>query len=89
VLILVSIFERQVVILPDIGLRAHLGDADLQPAIAKMTPLLAAGAVGEALCQGVGAVEALLLARGVRASGGESGGLPDATIELGGTDARA
>lgn len=89
VLILVSIFERRVVILPDVGLRAHLGDGDLQPAIAKMTPLLAAGNAGDALCQGVGAVEALLLARGVRATGKEGVGLPDATIEEGGGDARA
>ena len=88
VLILVSIFERRVVIFPDVGLRAHLGDEDLQPAIAKMTPLLAADNVGEALCQGVRAVEALLVARGVRATGNEGGGLPDATIEEGGSDAR-
>lgn len=89
VLILVSIFERRVVILPDTGLRAQIGDLALHPIIGSMTPLLAKGRVCDALCRGVAEVEALLAASGLRATGTEGAGLPDAVIEEGGGNARA
>lgn len=89
VLILISLFERRVVILPDTGLHTRIGDAELHPIIARMTPLLAAGKVSDALCNGVTEVEALLAAMGFHATGGEGAGLPDAVIEESGDDARA
>lgn len=88
VLILVSIFERRVVILPDTGLRAQIGDLALHPIIARMTPLLAEGRVCDALCRGVAEVEALLAAGGLHATGTEGAGLPDTVIEESGDDAR-
>jgi putative membrane protein len=89
VLILISLFERRVVILPDTGLHARIGDTELHPIIARMAPLLVEGKVADALCKGVTEVEALLTAMGVHATGTEGAGLPDTIIEESGDDARA
>jgi putative membrane protein len=77
VLLLVSLFERQVVVLPDRGLPAAIGEADWQAVVGAMTPPLAAGRIADALVEGVGRVEALLVARGIGrpAPGGDA--LPD------------
>lgn len=64
ILILVGVFERTVVILPDAGLRDRVSDAELQDVIARMTPQLAAGRVAPALRDGLNALEALLAAKG-------------------------
>lgn len=89
VLILISMFERRVVILPDTGLHTQIGDAELSPIIAGMIPLLAEGKACDALCKAVTEVEALLAARGYRARGDEGAGLPNTVIEESGDDARA
>ncbi len=88
-LILVSIFERRVVILPDTGLHAQIGGGGLQPVIGTMTALLAEGSVCDALCGGIAGVEALLAAREIHATGNEGAGLPDAVIEESGDDAHS
>jgi len=67
VLLLVGLFERQVVILPDAGLR--LADAELQDLIARMTPALADGRTAAALRDGLDALEALLVAQGFAGGG--------------------
>lgn len=64
ILILVGVFERKVVILPDVGIRPQLGDEELRRAIVQMAPPLAAGRFAEALQAGLGALEALLAAKG-------------------------
>ena len=69
VLMLIGLFERNVVILPDAGL--PLASAESQDVIARMTPRLAAGKVALALHDGMDALEALLVAKGVRGGGGE------------------
>lgn len=89
VLILVSIFERRVIILPDTGLQARITDAELRPVIARMTPLLADKNECEALCGCVIEVQALLLASGFRASGVDGAGLPNTVIEESGDDGQA
>jgi putative membrane protein len=81
ILVLVSVFERRVVILPDSGLQAILTAADLDPVIATMTPLLAQGRLVDALCKGVSALEKLLAARGLHPTGNEGAGLADDVIE--------
>jgi uncharacterized membrane protein len=68
ILILVGVFERTVVILPDSGLR--LGADELQGVIARMTPQLAAGRIAPALRDGLDALEALLAARGFAGGAG-------------------
>lgn len=67
VLVLVGVFERSVVVLPDSGLA--LAEAELQEVIARMTPQLAAGRVAPALREGVDALEALLAAKGFAGGG--------------------
>lgn len=70
ILILVGVFERTVVILPDAGLRDRVSDAELQDVIARMTPRLAAGQIAPALRDGLDALEALLAAKGFAGGGG-------------------
>lgn len=67
ILVLVGVFERSVVILPDSGLR--LGADELQGVIARMTPQLAAGRIAPALRDGLDALEALLVAKGCSGGG--------------------
>ncbi|MBK6629589.1 MAG: TPM domain-containing protein [Betaproteobacteria bacterium] len=69
ILILVGLFERSVVILPDSGLRERIGDAELKDIVALMTPALSGGRQAAALQDGLNALEALLVARGF--AGGE------------------
>lgn len=59
-LVVVSMLERRVVILPDRGLRAHASARQWDDVIARMTPLLAAGHTGAAVIAGLDAVSALL-----------------------------
>ena len=67
ILVLVGVFERSVVILPDSGLR--LGADELQGVIARMTPQLAAGRIAPALRDGLDGLEALLVAKGFSGGG--------------------
>jgi uncharacterized membrane protein len=69
VLVLVGVFERTVVLLPDSGL--PLASAELQKVIERMTPQLAAGRVAPALRDGLGALEALLAAKGFAGGGSD------------------
>jgi putative membrane protein len=65
VLLLVSLFERQVIVLPDRGVPPGIGEADWQGVVRAMTPALAGGRTADALIEGVGRVEALLAAHGM------------------------
>lgn len=69
ILVLVGVFERSVVVLPDSGLA--LAEAELQEVIARMTPQLAAGRVAPALREGLDALEALLAAKGYAGGGSD------------------
>lgn len=71
VLLLVGVFERSVVVLPDAGLRDRVAETDLQDIIARMTPQLAAGRVAPALRDGLDALEALLAAKGFAGGGSD------------------
>ncbi len=79
ILMLVGVFERTVVILPDSGLHGRIAEADLQDVIARMTPQLAAGRIAPALRDGLDALEALLVAKGF--SGGGRGEIAQEVIE--------
>jgi putative membrane protein len=69
VLMLVGLFERCVVILPDSGL--PLGETELQGIIARMTQPLASGRTAAALREGLDALEALLAAKGCAGGGSD------------------
>lgn len=71
ILVLVGLFERSVVILPDSGLRERIGTAELEDVIALMKPTLAGGRHAAAMLDGLNALEALLVARGF--TGGTGG----------------
>jgi len=60
VLVLVSLFERRVVILPDAGIRRHVTDEQIESVIAQMTPLLAERRIVAAAKAGLTALAALL-----------------------------
>jgi putative membrane protein len=70
VLVLISRFEHEVVILPDEGISSSVPESELAAVITHMTPLLARGETAEALCEGLRGLKALLLARG-HGSGGD------------------
>lgn len=59
-LIVISMLEHRVVILPDRGLRAHASAAQWDSVVARMTPLLAVGKTGAAAIAGLDAVSELL-----------------------------
>ena len=62
ILLLVSLFEHQVIMLPDSGLAKRLGREASQAIIARMTALLASGRIANALVEGLAGLEASLRA---------------------------
>jgi len=60
VLLLVSLFERQVVLLPDRGIQNDLDGEAMEKVVSGMTPLLAAGEPAAALEQGLEGLEKIL-----------------------------
>lgn len=83
ILILVSRFERKVEILPDVGLHANIGQSDWRGVIARMTPSLARSKFGDALGEGLGALESVLEAKHVPPPQADaSDELPDRPLDL-------
>lgn len=80
VLLLVSLFERRIILLPDSGLKDRLNGDTLQDIIARMTPSLAQGEIARALEEGLERLSGILSAA---VPGGQGGGneLPDVIIE--------
>jgi putative membrane protein len=66
VLILVSMFERRIEIIPDIGFRNRVSDADWAAIVARMTPRLQRETPFHALQEALTAVETLLVDKGIR-----------------------
>jgi putative membrane protein len=62
VLVLVSVFERRIEILPDVGLRARVSASDWNAMVARMTPLLRQGRPFHAIQQALAALDELLIA---------------------------
>lgn len=79
ILLLVSLFEQQVVVLPDSGLDKRLSREALQGIVARMTSALAAGQAARALENGLQALEESLAATAFAASSGNE--LPNVIIE--------
>ena len=80
ILLLVSLFERKVEILPDVGLHARVDATEWRAVIDAMTPLLRERRCFAALQQGVARVQAVLLAKGMAATSGGNE-LPDRPIQ--------
>ena len=81
ILILVSRFERRVHILPDIGLRGVIGEAEWQAVIERMKPVLRNARTAEALQAGLAGVEEVLVRAGYRGGAGADRGPPEPLIE--------
>lgn len=79
--LLVGLFERQVVILPDSGLDAYLPSGALQPVIAAMTPDLKRGDRFRALNQGLSAMEESLRGAGFEPAADETDQIPETLIQ--------
>jgi putative membrane protein len=79
VLLLVSIFERQVVLLPDRGLEERLSSVASREIVGRMTADLAAGRVAPALEDGLAGLERALASSVTGAS--RENELPDAIVE--------
>jgi putative membrane protein len=80
VLILVSLFERKIEVVPDTGLYGRVSQADWESVIARMTPLLREMRPSDALQVGLAALEDLLPSKGFQPGTG-SNQLPDRPIE--------
>lgn len=81
ILLLVSMFERTVVVLPDVGSEKRLGPQGLAEIITSMTTALAAGQVARALEAGLAGLEQRLIATAPAGTAGNE--LPDGIIEEG------
>jgi putative membrane protein len=81
ILLLVSLFEHEVVVLADRGVREELGPEELGPVVAAVTAALKRGPLEEALLDGLARLETVLAARGFRAQAGEPNELPDAPVQ--------
>ena len=81
VLVLVSQFERRIEILPDTGLADRVGATEWRQVIEAMTPHLRDARPFHALQDGLGVVERILLANGVRATARTTNELPNRPIE--------
>jgi putative membrane protein len=82
ILLLVSLFERKVVILADDGFEARIEREDWQRLTDRMTLLLSHGNVAGAMHAGLEGLEALLLERGYRVDESAADELPNAVLQL-------
>ena len=64
VLMMVSDFERRVVIVPDVLCREKVASAEWESVVARMTPLLRTSKVAEAFIAGLDAMHPLLIGKG-------------------------
>ena len=82
ILILVSLFERRIELLPDTGFADAVTTADWDQVVLRMTPCLSDQRPAVALLEGLSGVEDLLARRGYAARGRDTNELPDQPIEL-------
>jgi putative membrane protein len=79
ILLLVSMFEQQVIVFPDSGLDKRLSREALRSIVARMTTALAAGQAARALENGLQGLEEYLAVTAFAASSGSE--LPNSIIE--------
>ena len=83
ILLLVSLFERQVTVIADRGIRDRLGTPELDSVVAAVTARLARGQLREALIDGLDRLEAVLIERGFQPQTGTTNEIPDSVIQRG------
>lgn len=82
ILLLVSLFERKVVLLADDGFEGHIHAGEWQVLTDRITLLLSRRGIGFALHAGLDGMEALLLERGFHAAGMAENELPNPVLQL-------
>jgi putative membrane protein len=87
-LLLVSRFERRVVILPDTGLGTRIAATDWQRIVDGVSRMLAENRVCDGLCSGINEAGALLAGAGFAPAAGIANELPDTIVEEGGARER-
>lgn len=80
VLLLIALFEREVMILPDLGISRHITAAEVEALIGQMKPLLAQQRMVPACEAGLSAFGALLAGR-LLPRGAAGNELPDAVVQ--------
>jgi putative membrane protein len=80
VLVLISLFERRIEILSDVGLRDRMSAGDWSAIVGRMTPLLRRERPFRAIQQALVSLDELLATRGIRERAGDNT-LPDRPIE--------
>jgi putative membrane protein len=83
VLLLVSLFERQVAVVADRGVRDNIGTLELDTVVAAVTARLAQGNLSDALIDGLDRLEEVLTARGFHAPAGKANEIPASVIQRG------
>jgi putative membrane protein len=81
ILLLVSLFEHEVVLLPDRGIGGRLTPEALAPVVSAVTARLATGRLQEALLDGIARLEETLAARGFRAQPGDTSEIADEVLQ--------
>ena len=81
VLIVVSLFERVVVVHADRGCMDRVARTEWEGVVAPMTVVLRNGERAGAVQAGLSALQSLLVRRGFVAAGAKAGGLPDRPLE--------
>ncbi|OPZ49850.1 MAG: hypothetical protein BWY90_01705 [Deltaproteobacteria bacterium ADurb.BinA014] len=76
---LISLFERKIILLPDKGIGGKLSHAEMQKVIEEMKPFLASRQVYHALENGLDVLGKLLMDKNLKESGRNE--LPDMIIE--------
>jgi putative membrane protein len=81
ILLLVSRFEHEIVLLPDRGIRERLTPEALAPVVAAITARLASGRLRDALIDGIARLHETLTARGFRAGPGDTSEIADDLLQ--------
>jgi len=81
ILLLVSLFEHQVTVVADSGIRDKVGAAELDSVVSAVTTRLARGQLNDALIDGIARLEEVLTARGFHAEAGNVNEIPDSLIQ--------
>ncbi len=81
ILLVIGVFERQVIILPDKGVTDHLPPEGLKAIIDQMVPLLRRGDHFQAVVQGITRIEAVLVQAGFCGSSDTPNRIPDGLIQ--------
>jgi putative membrane protein len=85
ILLLIGLFERRVVLIPDTGVLDRLQSGQLEDVIHHMVPHLRRGDHFQAIVQGIGRIESMLLAAGFSGSPDAPDQISDELIQQKGT----